>query len=336
VTAVDGAPHPDQAALFRLAAEGLQSDPPTLPPSLFYDEQGSELFDRICELDEYYLTRAEISILERCGGEIARAAGAGARIVELGSGSGLKTAILLDALDEPSEYVAIDISPSALEALERYLVDRFPALPIRTIAADYNAPLGRALGDAGGRTVAFFPGSTVGNMEPAAAQRFLARMAALCGDGGGLLIGVDLEKAPEVIERAYNDAAGVTAEFNLNILRRLNRELGTDFDLDGFHHQAVYESQQGRVEMRLVSDRDQVVTVPAPGAASRDQPTLTVRLTRGDHIVTEHSYKYDAEAFAGLAAEAGWKRCATWLDEREYFAVFYFERRPAPASPEQE
>jgi dimethylhistidine N-methyltransferase len=333
---VDGPPHPDAATLFRIAADGLLSDPPALPPALFYDRRGSALFDRICELDEYYPTRAEISILERFGGEIARAVGAGARIVELGSGSGLKTAILLAALDGPSEYVAIDISPAALEALRRYLVDRFPDLPIRTLAGDYNAPLGRALGDAAGRTVAFFPGSTVGNMEPGDAQRFLARMAALCGTGGGLLIGVDLEKDPEVIERAYNDAAGVTAEFNLNILRRLNRELGSDFDLTGFRHQAVYESHEGRVEMRLVSHRDQVVTVPAPDSQSGGAPAVTIPFRRGDHIVTEHSYKYEPGAFAALAAGAGWERRATWLDERGYFAVFYFELGPAARSPEQE
>jgi dimethylhistidine N-methyltransferase len=315
------------------AARGLSAQQKWLPPWMFYDEEGSALFDEICRLPEYYLTRAEIEILGVHGERIAAAAGSRARVVELGSGSGLKTGILLESLADPAEYVAIDISSAALQQLHAYLAGRFPSIPIRVICGDYMESLEIGPPPAHARrTMAFFPGSTVGNLEPADAERFLRRVGAMCGSGGGLLVGVDLRKDRSVIERAYNDSAGVTARFNMNVLRRLNREIGTDFDLSAFSHRAVYDEGRGRIEMQLVSGREQVVRFPKSEDLDRtsgeagELPAEEIRFAAGEHIVTEHSYKYGIEGFAALGDRAGWELRSRWTDARNYFALLYLER----------
>jgi dimethylhistidine N-methyltransferase len=311
---------PDSSTVAAVARSGLTAMPKTLPAWLLYDERGSELFDQICRLDEYYPTRTEIQILEADASAIAQALGPRCQVVELGSGSGLKTEILLANLTEPAEYVALDVSAAALQQLQGFLTERFPALPIRAICMDYQGEID--IGprpDSAHRTVVFFPGSTVGNMEPAEAESFLGRLVRMCGPGGGLLIGVDRKKDPALLEAAYNDAEGITAAFNLNLLTRLNREIGANFDIRRFGHRAVYDPSQGRIEMHLVSERRQTVRL------GRSESAISVDFDAAEHIVTEHSYKYDVGDFAALAGRAGWLLTAEWSDPRSYFSVLYLE-----------
>jgi dimethylhistidine N-methyltransferase len=308
---------PDIANFRRSLERGLEQDPPNIPCKFFYDERGSELFERICELPEYYPTRTEVGILEAHAPKIARAVGPRARIIEYGSGSGLKTNMLLHMLESPSAYIPIEISVSALRGCYQTLRAEFPDLPIVPVCADYtdkvelpdNLPPAR-------RSVVFFPGSTIGNFDPSDARAFLSQTADLVGEDGGLLIGVDLIKDVKTLEAAYNDAAGVTAEFNLNLLRRANRELGTDFDPDQFEHRAIYNEDDCRIEMHVVSTTDQSVTV---GDSSFE-------FDAGDHIVTEHSYKYRPDDFRELAGAAGFEARNMWTDEDDLFSVWYLER----------
>lgn len=294
---------------------GLSQDPPRLPSRFFYDREGARLFEAITRLDEYYLTDTEIGILRRSVGEVAKHVGARARIVEYGSGSGEKTWILLGGLDDPAAYVPVDVSREQLRELARQVVARFPGLEVLPVAADYTAldELPWPARGASGATLAFFPGSTVGNLEPGEAQAFLRRVGQQTGPGSFLLIGVDLVKDREVLEQAYNDQAGVTARFNRNMLRHLNRLLGADFEPEAFRHRAVWNPEASRIEMHLVSTRRQTVSLGPDG------PIFT--LAEGDHVVTEHSYKYDPAGFRRLLAQAGYTGVESWSDPQQWFSV---------------
>jgi len=294
---------------------GLSQSHRTLPCKFFYDEHGAQLFQKICELPEYYITQTELTILRLHGAEIASMLGSKIELIGLGTGAGTKTRILLEELHEPAVYVPIDISKEQLQKSTVRFRQTFPRLEILPVCADYlerfELPLPRRPSS---RSVVYFPGSTIGNFEPAAAVEFLRRLIDLSGDGGGLLIGVDLQKDRHVIEAAYNDSAGVTAEFNLNLLARANRELGADFDLLGWRHRAIYNSSAGRVEMYLISQTDQSVHIE----------DRQFHFQTGERILTEYSYKHTPEGFAALARQAGFEFENMWADEARLFGVFYF------------
>jgi dimethylhistidine N-methyltransferase len=285
-----------------------------LPCKFFYDETGSRLFDRICELPEYYLTRTELRIMRDHVGEMARLAGPACQLVELGSGSSIKIRSLLDALESPSAYVPVDISREHLRRSANALAAAYPNVKVQPVCADYTNDFHVPAPSGDVRTrLAYFPGSTIGNFEPHQARDFLRRIAALVGPGGGLLIGYDLKKDPAVLHAAYNDAQGVTAAFNLNLLRRLNRELGANFVPDRFHHYAFYQPSLGRIEMHLVSQSAQTVRI-------RD---AEFRFEPGESIHTESSYKHAPAEFERLAGSAGFSRVQRWTDERQLFSVEY-------------
>lgn len=294
---------------------GLSREPRTLPCKYFYDARGAALFQKICELPEYYVTRTEIAILERHGHEIASHLGQEIQLIGLGTGAGTKTRILLEALERPAVYMPVDISEKQLLKSTAMFREIFPDLEILPVCADYLQPVTlpsprRKVS----RKIVYFPGSTIGNFEPDEALQFLRRIANVCGENGGLLIGVDLRKDRQVIEAAYNDTAGITAEFNLNLLARANRELGADFELPRWRHRAIYNSDKGRIEMYLISETDQIVRV-----ADRE-----FRLRPGEKILTEYSYKHSPETFAELARRAGFEFEKIWTDEARLFGVFYF------------
>lgn len=291
---------------------GLGASRKSLPCKYFYDEVGAKLFDEITTLPEYYPTRTELSILRTHAGSIAKVMGPRARLVELGSGEGEKTPLLLDALEAPAAYVPVDISEGQLIEVAARFRARYPRLLVTPVAADYTAPF--ALPEPpplARRTLAYFAGSTIGNFEPRAAVGFLASLRAWLGQDGAALIGVDLDKDPRVLEAAYNDAAGVTAAFNLNLLVRVNRELGGDFDVSAFEHRAVYEAGPGRMEMRLISKVDQTARVLGE----------TYAFAKGEIVVTEHCYKYDAARFDDVARAAGFRSLRRFRDERDYFSL---------------
>jgi dimethylhistidine N-methyltransferase len=298
---------------------GLGASRKSLPCKYFYDAAGTELFDRICELRAYYPTRTEIGILRAHAREMAWLMGPRARLVELGSGNSTKTRILLDELGDLDAYVPVDISPEYLARATRALARDYPALRVVPVVADYTAPFDLPKADRVARTIAFFPGSTIGNLEPEDARDFLRVVAALCQGGGGLLIGVDLKKDRAMLEAAYDDDEGVTAAFNLNLLSRINRELEGTFDLAGFRHRAFYDEAEGRIEMQLISLREQSVRVGAS----------IFRFAENESITTEYSYKYDVGEFTALAKSAGFTCVRIWTDERRLFSVQYFgvERR---------
>jgi dimethylhistidine N-methyltransferase len=303
------------------AVRGLSGPEKKLPPKYFYDERGARLFEEICALDAYYPTRTELAILKENVDEIAERIGPRCQLVEFGSGSGLKTRLLLEHLQDPVAYVPIDIARTQLVEFAISTAARFPSLEVAPVCADYTGPFELPPPHRRDcRTVAFFPGSTIGNFEPWEAECFLAHVARLCGPDGGLLIGVDLRKDPAVIERAYNDPERVTAEFNLNLLARINRECGADFDLSAFRHQALFDGQYGRIEMRLVSTRAQTVRIPGVGGG------IEIAFAEGEFITTEYSYKYDPRHFSELVKAAGWSIERGWTDERQWFAVQLLHR----------
>jgi L-histidine N-alpha-methyltransferase len=298
--------------LTRAALEGLRQSPKHLSPVWFYDEAGSTLFDSICELPEYYLTRTEMQIMMRHGDEMAQLIGPHAAIIEFGSGSSEKTRVLLDKLDSPACYIPIDISRDYLFDAAGALARDYPHLRVTPVHADFTQPFDLPVHiSAAQRRIVYFPGSTLGNFERDAACRLLATMRTIIGRHGAVLIGIDLRKDPEILERAYNDEAGVTAAFNLNALKHLNRELGTDFDVDAFEHSAIWVEDHSRIEMHLISTRDQNVHVG-------DE---TVRIRRGEHLRTEFSHKYSLEDFAALAAQADLEVAHVWTDDDELFSV---------------
>ena len=295
---------------------GLSASPRTLPAKYFYDERGSALFDRITELDEYYLTRTETAILTGHIEQIAGAIGPRALVVEPGSGSSVKTRILLDHLDDPVGYVPIDISGEHLRGAAEKLRERHPDVPILPLEADFTQPLTLPVPPIPPeRRVVYFPGSTIGNFTMLEAARLLTRMRRLAGPGGAVLIGFDRLKDRDRLLAAYDDAEGVTADFNLNILRHINRQLDGDFDPAGFEHRAVFNEDASRIEMHLVSRRPQTVRLAGH----------TFRFAAGDAIVTEHSHKYAPDAFADLAASAGLEATGSWTDADELFAVQLLE-----------
>lgn len=307
--------HPEVGDLRAEAIAGLRQSSKTLPCKYFYDALGARLFEAITELPEYYPTRTELGILERSVHEMAEEIGPHATLVEFGSGVGLKTQKLLDALTEPTGCVLIDISREALEGSADQLAERHPTMEIVSVCADYTQPLRLPRPHRpSARIAAFFPGSTIGNFTHREASRFLTRVAELVGPGGGLLVGIDRKKDPAVIEAAYNDSIGVTAAFNLNMLNRLNH-VGAEFDIANFKHHAPYVESEGRIEMRLISRIAQRVRVGA----------TEIEFEEGEFIVTEHSHKYDLDQFESLAASAGFRLSRHWSDEDAWFTVCFLE-----------
>ncbi|MEK8090435.1 L-histidine N(alpha)-methyltransferase [Thermithiobacillus plumbiphilus] len=295
--------------------QGLAKPGKEIPPKYFYDAEGSKLFSAICELPEYYPTRTEIGILAAQAEEIARLAGPDSLILEYGSGSSQKIRLLIQAM-RPCGYVPIEICRSYLQDAAAELTQHFPGLPIHAICADYtqlrHLP---AEVKAHGRHMLFFPGSTIGNCTPLQATQLLKTAATLLGPSGALLIGVDLKKDPARLNAAYNDTQGVTAAFNLNLLRRINQELDGDFDLANFRHRAFYNADQGRVEMHLESLADQRVRVA----------DVIFDFRRNESIHTENSYKYTTEEFRQMAETAGFKPLRVWTDAEHLFSVHYLQ-----------
>lgn len=303
--------------LLRDVLAGLAGSSKRLPSKYFYDARGSRLFERICEQPEYYPTRTELAIMRAHVADIATALGPDIRLVEYGSGSGLKTRLLLRHLASPVAYVPVEISRSALAHSVAALGGAFPQVEMLPVCADFTQPitLPRAA-RAPRQTVVYFPGSTLGNFDPGDALRLLREMHAEAGQGGGalpggVLIGIDLVKDTAAVEAAYNDAAGVTAEFTLNLLTRVNRELGANFDLAGFHHRARWHPLAGRIETHIVSNRAQDVRVGGG----------TFRFGAGEAMLVEYSCKYTLDGFARLAARAGLRVDQVWTDVRNQFSV---------------
>lgn len=314
--------HPSADDITGDVLRGLSQDPKRLPSKYFYDQRGSELFEAITRLPEYYLTRVETALLAERGAEIADAVGPRAHVVEPGSGSGRKTRLLLGALRDPVAYTPIDLARDALSAGAQRLQAAFPAIEVLPVIADFTrpVPLPRPARDARSVLV-FFPGSTLGNFTRDEAVDLLRALRTTMGDGGAALLGLDLEKDPAVVEAAYNDAAGVTAEFTLNLLRRLNRDVGSDFDLGAFAHRARYIADEGRIVTTLESLRDQVVTVAGRRFA----------FARGEQMQVEQSQKYTDARIADIAAGAGLRVVAAWNDLRDWFGLRLL--RPAGRRP---
>ena len=299
---------------------GLRSHPKTLPPKLFYDAAGAALFERICTLDEYYPTRTELAILRGCVAELAELAGPRCSLIEYGSGAGVKVRLLLDALEHPVAYVPIDISHEQLADVSADIAASYPGLAVRPLAADYTLPLRLPTLPADERRkLAFFPGSTIGNFHPTEAAAFLQRVRRAVGPNGALILGVDRRKDPRVLHAAYDDRQRVTAAFNLNMLVRINRELGADFDLSRFTHRAVWNDRASRIEMHLVSAARQVVHVAG-------EP---ISFEPGETIWTESSYKYDTPRLERLAEEGGFEIARSWTDAADQFWIVLLEPRLA-------
>lgn len=304
--------HPPAADFRADVLNGLSGVPKAIPPKYFYDARGSQLFDAICELDEYYLTRTELSILKTYRHEIAAAMGKGCLLVEPGSGSSTKVRALLDVL-RPHAYVPLDISREHLLTAAQSIAEDFPWLHIRAACTDFTRSLDVPYPPGGAHRVAFFPGSSLGNFEPNDAPAFLANIGRALGPGSGMLIGIDLKKDPALLHAAYNDSRGITAQFNLNLLRRINLELEGTFALGNFRHHAFYNGARGRVEMHLVSRIAQEVRVSGERIPFR----------AGESVHTENSYKYSAEEFQAVAREAGYEPQHCWTDPQSLFSVHY-------------
>ena len=300
------------------ALVGLGLEPKSLSPKYFYDRAGSELFDAICELPEYYVTRAETSIMRARVNEVVASWGSAVRVVEPGAGSGTKTRLVLEALgpERCVEYVPVDISREHLGAAAAQLRADYPWLRVTPFAADFAVDMPVPSSDDGARNVIYFPGSTIGNFDPPEAERLLARFRRAAGARGTVVLGIDLKKDPATLHAAYNDAQGITGAFNRNVLARMNRELSASFDVDSFAHYAFYEPVHGRIEMHLVSLRRQEVTVSG----------RRFRFAEGESIRTECSYKYDLPGAERLARRAGLHLIDAWLDDERRFAVL--ELRP--------
>ena len=297
---------------------GLGAKQKQLPCKYFYDRKGSQLFDAICRVEEYYPTRTETALMQTHAREMADHIGAGVSLIEYGCGSLVKTRLLLDALDEPSMFVPIDISEEHLMRSAAALDRDYPGLDVFPVVADFTkpVPLPEEAENRKNKRVGFFPGSTIGNFDHEGAANFLETVAETVGQGGGLLIGVDLKKDEKTLLRAYDDAEGVTARFNLNIIERINRELDGDFDTGAFRHEARYDEKEGRIEMHLVSRRDQTAHV-------QGHP---FRFREGESIHTENSYKYHDEEFQELAAGRGFRAVQTWVDNNNLFSLHYLTR----------
>lgn len=304
--------HPPVSSFRGEVLAGLKAQRKTIPPKYFYDERGSELFDRITRLPEYYPTRTEIGILEERESEIESLMGGRWELVELGSGSSRKVKILLDAAGARGIYVPIDISREHLRHEAENVARAYPGLRVTAVCADYTRPIPLGRLEPGGRRIVFFPGSTIGNFEPSDAGTFLRNLSALLRPGDFMIVGVDLKKDPGTLHAAYNDAAGVTAKFNLNLLHRINRELSATFDVRSFEHVAFYDVQRGRIEMHLRSRGNQVVRVAGE----------EIEFAAGEMIHTENSYKYDRAEFGALIASAGLETKDVWTDRDRLFSVW--------------
>ena len=296
---------------------GLQQPQKMISPKYFYDEAGSKLFDDITQLPEYYLTDTELAIMEAHIDEMADLIGAQASLIEFGAGSGMKTRLLLEHMHSPAAYVPVDISEEHLLDNQNEIQADFPDIEVLPVAADFLYPFDLPNpATMPLRNVVYFPGSTIGNFEDEDALDLLRVMHTEAGADGALLIGVDLKKDPAVIDAAYNDSAGVTAEFNRNILRHLNREFGSDFNLDAFEHRATYKPDEGRVVVELVSTREQEAHI---GDAR-------IEFEREETIITEYSHKYTLDGFAAMASQAGFNVDKVWTDPQQWFSVQYCSR----------
>ncbi len=294
--------------------DGLSRPVKSLPSKYLYDERGSHLFDQICELDEYYVTRTELSIMQQHASSISRQIDTDVMLVEYGSGSSLKTRVLLDALERPAAYVPVDISEEHLLKTAEQLRLAYSGLKVLPVVADFTQPFTLPNCEPPASHVAFyFPGSTIGNFTPPQAGKLLQQMATMLGQQGGLLIGIDLQKDTDVLHAAYDDHEGVTAAFSLNLLSRINRELGVNFDCDRFKHRAVYNSLHHRIEISIVSLENQRVSIG----------DHTVDFAAGEAILTEYSHKYTVEGFARFARQYGFHLHKSWADPKNYFAVLH-------------
>jgi dimethylhistidine N-methyltransferase len=310
---------PNAGSFLEDVVQGLSQKQKTLPAKYFYDERGSKLFEAICELPEYYPTRTELALMCESSADMAARIGPKALLIEYGSGSSTKTPILIDAL-QPAGYLPIDISREHLAHAALALAHERPTLPVRAVCADYTKPF--ALPSCEDldfrRKLVYFPGSTIGNFDRAETHRFLSRIVDVVGPNGAALIGVDLKKDPEILHAAYNDAAGVTAAFNLNVMARINRELGGNFALDGFRHHAFYDELRGRIEMHLRSMKPQTVTIASNNFVFRE----------GETIHTEISCKYSIEEFRTASRDAGLLAAGVWTDPKQWFSVHYLTVPP--------
>jgi L-histidine N-alpha-methyltransferase len=309
--------HAERRVLAAEALIGLRERPKRLPPKLFYDERGAELFERICRQPEYYLWRAELEILTRQGKGIARLLGPRVALIDLGSGAGDKCRLLLSALDAPAAYVPVDIAGEQLAGLARQARAVHPLVDVRPVLADYTRPFTVPPLPPDARRVAYFPGSTIGNFHEVEALAFLDRTRRMVGPEGGILLGADRVKDRATLEAAYDDARGVTAAFNLNVLERLNRSLGADFDLDAFGHRAFFDENARRIEMHLESLVEQTVTVAG----------VEIHFEAGERIWTESSYKYDLEALERLATGSGLRVERLFSDDGARFWVAWLVPR---------
>jgi dimethylhistidine N-methyltransferase len=303
-------PIPD-TSFARDVIAGLTAKPKTLPPKYFYDEAGAKLFEQITELPEYYPTRTELSILHERAADIARLLREHTALIEFGSGSSRKARILIDAAPAIAAYVPVDISSEMLAQEAADLQRDHQQLEVFPVDADFTKPFALPAKVASLPRVGFFPGSTIGNFEPHDSSAFMRHAARMLGAGSHLIIGIDLIKDPAILNAAYEDSQGVTAKFNLNLLARINRELGADFDLDGFCHQAFYNSERRRIEMHLASRKRQKVRIGG----------RVIEFRIGETIHTENSYKFTVEAFGALARGSGWTPVAAWSDPQNYFSV---------------
>lgn len=305
---------PEVARMRKDVLGGLARDPKILPSQYLYDERGAVLFDQICDTQDYYVTQTEISILRKNLDQIKELIGPDAVVIEPGSGSGVKTKLLLEGLDDPAGYVPIDVAKKQLAEFAASMDKAYPDLDVTPVCADFTAEyeLPQHVEEHRKRII-YFPGSTIGNFMPDVALGLLRHMRQLCGSSGGILIGVDLRKEHGILERAYDDSEGVSKDFAMNYLVRLNRELNAEFTMDSFDYEAVFNEGESRIEMALVSLQDQ--TVSLDGA--------DVTFKKGERVRTEVSYKYSLEDFAGLAAKAGLKVEAVWMDERRLFSIQY-------------
>lgn len=308
---------PDRLKPFRDDVfEGLSKPQKELACKYFYDQRGSELFNFICELDEYYPTRTETALLKKYGPEIANIIGPGVCLIEYGCGTLLKTRCLLDAMLDPALFVPVDISEEHLIRSAKTLSDDYRDLKVIPVVGDFTQAIelpNEAKEAFTGKRVGFFPGSTIGNFQRDRAIQFLKDVAELVGQGGGLLIGVDLKKDENLLIRAYDDSEGITAAFNFNVIERINNELGGNFDMAGFRHRAVYNREEGRIEMHLLSLKEQTVTILG----------RLFKFLEGETIHTENSHKYHVGEFQDMAQAAGFASVKTWVDEDDLFSVHY-------------
>lgn len=305
---------PVSSTLYDDVIEGLSKKQKSIPPKYFYDETGSQLFDAICETEEYYPTRTEMKILTENLEEITTLLNNDCVLIEPGSGSSQKVRVLLDSFD-PHTYMPLDISGDYLQNTAHRLATEYPELNVTAACVDFTAPIDLPHYPENKRRVVFFPGSSIGNFEPEKASNFLANMVDLAGQQGGLLIGVDLKKEEQTLNAAYNDGAGITADFNLNLLQHINDRLDANFDLGKFQHHAFYNKQSGRIEMHLISDCEQQVNVSDKKFSFKE----------GESIHTENSYKYTIDEFQSLAKQVGFLPKKVWTDRQGLFSIHYME-----------